>query len=153
MPNQQQFQVELYPSQQVLQYLATLEARNSQQKIVLTMTEAEYAAMPGADDIRKHIVADYQILEFTRQHNTSNLAEELEFLLKHYNEDEDEPKPEQKFDKVVDLKTLTAAQTLKALGAVARCTDENGNVIPFERSTSAAEALDDELLSPQEIFQ
>ena len=145
MPEQQQFQVEFYPSQEAFQYLATLKPRNSHEKIVLTMTEDEYAAMPGADDIREHIVADYEILAFTRQHDTSNLAEELALLLKQYNQDE----PKQTFTKVVDIKTLTAAQTLKAMGAIARCTDE----MPFERSTSATEALDDELLNPQEIFQ
>ena len=149
MSEQQQFAVEFYPSVEVLQYLATLEPRNKHGKIVLTMTESEYAAMPRADDIRKHIVADYQILDFTRQHDTRNLAEELELLLKHYNEDE----PKQTFTNVVDLYSLTAAQTLKAMGAIAQCTNQDGSVTPFERSTTAAEALEDEDLSPQEIFQ
>ncbi len=148
MQQPQVFQVSIKPTTEVLQYLANLKSTPAQSEIIVSLTEEEYAAMPGADDIRKHIVADYVIYDITRQHDTNGLTENLKELLKEYNEEN----PAATFSEVVDLEHLTPVQTRKALGAIARCTNED-DIKPWERSTSVTEAIADEELTPGEIFR
>lgn len=144
------FDIRIEPTAALLAHLAAHPPESRQPLMTITITEQEYASLPLEDgDVRRHMSREWEHHEATiSRHDASDLENDLESLRKEHNEES----PDRKYDGCVAPSDLSVADTWRALGVVARCTDEEGRIRPWDMSTTVTEALEDEGMTLAHIF-
>ena len=144
------YRVSVQPTPENLAYLASIKIRQEQEPILMMMTEDEYNKMPGHDDIRKstELIKDmgdsmmYSI-------NAHDMAHLLDDLRQEYNKEN----PQDGFLDTVDVESLNADQTQKAILVVLTVLDSDIMIQPEHCGTTVNEALQHAGLKATDIFR
>ena len=143
------YRVNVEPTPENLAYLASITRHKEQETILMMMTEDEYNHMPSHADIRESIelvkdMGDSMMYSL----NVRDTAHLLDDLREKYNEEN----PQDGFLDTVDVESLNADQTNKAILATLAVLDSDLNIEPEHCGTTVAKALQDAGLKASQIF-
>ena len=143
------YRVNVEPTPENLAYLASITRHKEQEPILMMMTEDEYNHMPNHADIRERIelvkdMGDSMLYSL----NVRDTAHLLDDLREKYNEEN----PQDGFRDTVDVESLNADQTNKAILATLAVLDSDLNIQPEHCGTTVTEALQDAGLKASQIF-